>query len=187
MSYDAIQSEEDYTIYDVFKNLVDLVKADTDLPKITQFIYGYWFNATNELVSSGRSSKLKEISKYPLIFVHADFKEKRGESLDVLAEINPKIYIFAETDANYEMSDRLSEIFSKILYPTYNILIEKMQTCNYFKLDYSKNKYPDIQHEKKDLYYISSEGDNQNQLNECVDAIELYFPKLFIKNNLKFN
>ena len=138
------------------------------------------------MVSNGRASKLYEFDKYPLIFLHADMKEDKDISLDVYAEIDPKMYIIARTQPTYKFIDRYNEVFVKVLFKIYDLLIEKIKTCGFFKLDKSKSIYPLIPHTKKDLYFIGALEKDQNILNEYVDAIELDFPKLQIINNLKF-
>jgi hypothetical protein len=184
MSYDVIEPVENITIYSVFYNLIELVKTHYST---LNFAYGYWNNVSNEMVTNGRSSKLTEFDKYPLVFVHADFKENKDTDLDIFAEIDPKVYILARTKPEYRFMDRYTNVFVAMLYPIYVSILTHMKSSDYFKLDSTKNSvYPLIPHVKKDLYFIGSLDKNQNVLNEYVDAIELSFSKLQINNHLKF-
>jgi hypothetical protein len=183
--FDKISIQEDITIYKVFYNVVELMKLSYK-DFALNFFYGYWPNVANEMVSNGRASKLYEFDKYPLIFLHADMKEDKDSSFDIYAEIDPKLYIIARTHKEYKFMQRYDEVFVKVLFKIYDILLNTMKTSGFFKLDSAKSTYPLMPHTKKDLYFIGSLEKDQNVLNEYVDAIELNFSKLQINNNLNF-
>lgn len=186
MSYDIIQQVTNYDIYDVLRSVVGIVQVDRTRPKQIAYYCGYWNGIETEISTGGRATKMTEADKFPLIFVHAQFDQKKGEAFDILAEINPKIYIIERTKTEYKFQDKIDKVFDETLEPIQNLLIAKMQSSGYFKLD-GKNKYPLIQYTRRDLHFDNSDEADQNRLNDYVEAIELSFTKLQVYNNLNLN
>lgn len=197
MSYDILQRITTYNVYEVFKALVELVQADALTLELIQdsegnvkpiaYYCGYWNGIQTELSTGGRATKLTEVDKFPLIFVHAKFDQKKGEAFDILAEVNPKIYIIDRTKTTYKFQDKIDYVFVESLDPIQDLLIEKLQSSGYFKLDGKGKRYPLIEFTRQDLHFDNSDEADQNQLNDYVEAIELSFSKLQVYNNLNLS
>lgn len=158
-------------IYTIFEDLVDNMTSNPS------FSFGYWPEIHQELLLKGKN-KSNDGTKYPLIVMHSDFEEKRGSQNYILAEINPKFYLIAESKQNYTTAQRISLVYETVLYPLYEEFMEALQSS---KSLVSGAGPRDFEHTKRDLFYIGSLAANQNKISDVVDAIELSFGNLKIR------
>jgi hypothetical protein len=159
-------------IRDIFANIVSKIKVnDIDV----SFKFGYWTTVANELSSEGRSKILQD-TRYPLIFLHADVTEV-SDSRQYVLGTNPSIYIMDQTRKNWNIEERLENVYIPKLYPIYYELIRQIRKCKQIE------STVDIHRSKKDLFYLQNIDPNQNKINDIIDCIEVKFNDLRIYTN----
>lgn len=158
-------------IYSIFEDLVDNMTSNPS------FSFGYWPEIHQELLLKGKN-KANDGTKYPLIVMHSDFEEKRGEQNYILAEINPKFYLITESKQNYTTAQRITLVYNTVLYPLYEEFMTALKSSGDL---ISGTGLRDFEHTKKDLFYLGSLNANQNKISDVVDAIELSFKSLKIR------
>lgn len=158
---------------DLYSIFATIVAGMTSAPA---FSYGYWPEVRQDLMQKGKD-KANDGTKFPLIVMGTDFEEKRRAG--ILAEINPKFYLIAESSLNYTTPQRITNVYTPVLYPLYEEFIQALED--------SARVHPGtgdriFEHTKRDLFYMgfAKEGANQNQLVDILDAIELNFGSIVI-------
>lgn len=159
-------------IVDIMSAVVDLVRAAYDVDNLEPFfMYGHPTEIRNTLLEKEKNSTLK-FQKYPLIALYQDFEERRGENMVIDATVSLNMLIATTTKPEYKSADRYIATFKTVLYPIYNILMEKLVSSGYFRnLScglVSHTKIDRVYWGKKGLY-----GNEGNQFTDFIDAIEI--------------
>lgn len=152
---------------EIFEALVNTLNLDN---KPVFFQFGYWQNIHDQLLDYGNTATLRS-QRFPLIILHADFTETTVNAWTI--RINPTFYIVTQSEQNYSIEKRIEEIYKPILYPIYKDFITAIRHSEKFYINGQ-----DIPHTRKDLYYLSSAGAEQNKISWIVDAIEIKFSQL---------
>lgn len=136
------------------------------------FYYGKDVEAANYLSYLEKSNTFK-LQKFPLIYLTLDINENRDTIIKTIPSL--KLYLITESQQNYTNIERLN-VYKTVLIPLYEDIIENIQNNFYFVLD-NKN----IEHQYVERFFLGSESQNQNILNQVCEAIELTFNNLRIK------
>lgn len=174
-------------IVDIIESVVDSVRAeytppsgfDSDAPF---YMYGHPLEIINILSQKDKHDTLK-YKKYPLVALFQDFEEIKGEDQAINAEVNLNIVIAVNTSQHYRSSERYANTFKTVLYPIYNLFLEKIAASGYFQTAPGI-----ISHRKTDRVYWGKQGlygTEANVFNDFLDAIEIDNLNLSIFNNTK--
>lgn len=174
-------------IVDIIGSIVDDVRADYTPPSgynesAPFYMYGHPLEIIQTLSQKDKHSTLK-YQKYPLIALFQDFEERKGASQAVNSDVSLNIVIAVNTDKNYRSDQRYTNTFKTILYPLYNLFLEKIAASNHFGVTEGN-----ISHTKTDRVYWGKQGlygNEGNIFNDYLDAIELTNLELSIFNNVK--
>lgn len=138
----------------------------------------YQYGHFRELISTlaqwdADASQQLQLQKYPLVFVVQDFKEQRGKTAGVYADVSLNIVVCHQTDPNYKVTDRMANVFKPVLYPIYYSLMKQLSKAS---LTFAAS--PDlISHDKWDRAFWGTTklnaGNDKNMLNDYVDAIDI--------------
>lgn len=137
----------------------------------------YQYGHFRELISTlsqwdADASGQQQLQKYPLVFLVQDFREQRGRTPGVYADVSLNIIVCHQTDPNYKITDRMTNVFKPVLYPIYYSLIKQLSKAS---LTFAAS--PDlIAHDKWDRAYWGTtnlEGTDKSMLNDFVDAIDI--------------
>lgn len=139
------------------------------------FYYGYWPEMHDLLIDASKDPA-KKSTKFPFIFLHADYKEDRLNTYHYSVVKDLKIYIVASSEKNYTTITREDTIFKIVIYPLYNTLIEGLKNSNYFIIE--ENHIPNTI--KKLHYRRGQDPSKENQLAEFVEVLEVTIPELTI-------
>lgn len=136
--------------------------------------YGHFRELIQTLAQWDTDPSLR-VGKYPLIYLVQDFREQRGKTAGVYADISLNIICCHQTEGDYKMADRMSKVFKPVLYPIYYSLIKQLVKNN---LTFSGS--PDmVVHDKWDRAFwgtsklVGSGGNDRSMLNDFVDAIDI--------------
>jgi hypothetical protein len=171
-------------IVDIIGSIVDAVRADYTPPTIFSgnapfYMYGHPLEIINTLSQKDKHSKLK-YQKYPLIALFQDFEETKGQNQAINTDVSLNIVIAVNTDKNYNSEERYTNTFKTVLYPLYDLFLEKLAASNYFAATQGS-----ISHRKTDRVYWGAQGTERNIFNDYLDAIELTNLELSVYNNVK--
>jgi hypothetical protein len=115
------------------------------------------------------------VAKYPMIYVVQDFVEHRGKLAGVYADINLQVIVCHQTDGDYKITDRYTNVFKPVLYPIYYSFMKQLALSN---MTFPSS--PDlIGHDKYDRSFwgtskvVGSGGTDRSVLNDFVDAIDI--------------
>ena len=115
------------------------------------------------------------VAKYPMIYVVQDFVEHRGKLAGVYADINLQVIVCHQTDGDYKITDRYTNVFKPVLYPIYYSFMKQLALSN---MTFPSS--PDlISHDKYDRSFwgtskvVGSGGTDRSVLNDFVDAIDI--------------
>ncbi len=147
------------------------------------YMHGHPVEITNRL-NNKNGGGIYSYQKYPLIVLLQDFQEDINADEYNYASISPDILIVNSTKEAIHADERYDYNYRYTLYPLYSDLIEKIKDSGYFTLIRSK----DITHTKTDRPYWGTEsgGNNTaNRLSDPLDAIELNFSELLVKDTRK--
>jgi hypothetical protein len=156
-------------IVEIIGNVIQAVRLsyDPNNLRLPYYLYGHPQEIVDILGEMDGDSVLK-YEKFPLVILVQDFEEEMGfEGYDSETSLN--IIIATETDANLRSADRRAVTFTPILYPIYNLLIEKLKEST--ELDANKPVHTKIErpyYGRSGLY-----GNEGNIFNDFIDAIEL--------------
>lgn len=139
------------------------------------FYFGYWKEIASTLMA-----KKQTAYSLPAIILHADYKSEDGETYLHKSDIRPTIYIVVETNPKWSSSDRIAQNYEGKLRPLYNLLISEVKRSHSFDL-WSSGK-EQMKHTYTELLYMGTEGKEQNKLNDFIDAIEIKFDGLKIRD-----
>lgn len=147
---------------------------DDDSPSLIQTIdyqYGHKRELIETLLQKDKSDEEREL-KYPLIYLVQDFPEDRNKIPGIYAEVSLNIIIAHHTVNTHKITERYSKVFKPVLYPIYDQFIK--QLCKHKQIhDVSELT---LKHRKTDRSYWGRNavgGNDQNKLNDYVDAIEI--------------
>lgn len=143
----------------------DISNVDT-----LHFDFGNYIEIANKLSLKNRNNQ-----KYPLFALILDVEENESENLTVYKSFNFRMVIAYHTVKNYTSKQRRDNIFKPILQPLYRKLINAFIDSTSFNI---ANGY--IEHTKYDRYFLGTSAENQNRLNDYVDAIEIEIRNLEI-------
>lgn len=176
-----------YCVVDIFKTFVDAVRDDytplsgfdSDAPF---YMYGHPIEIVNTLKQKNKNGTFK-FKKYPLIALFQDFDEVKGENMAIDSRVSLRVVIAVNTSPKYVSSERYANTFKPVLYPLYNLLMEKIAKSPYTQL--AEGIVP---HTKTDRVYWGKTGINGNEANvfdDYLDAIEITDLELELYNNVK--
>ncbi|MCK5607627.1 hypothetical protein KAR91_37430 [Candidatus Pacearchaeota archaeon] len=161
---------------DIIEDVVSEVRADTDKPATLTseqpyYMHGHPLEVINTLSLKDKNDTYK-FKKYPLIALFQDFTEVMGEDQKIQSSTSLNIVICMETSQDYSSAQRYDNSFRTILYPLYDLLIEKIIASGYFlnasESLTSHNKIDRLFWGKTGLY-----GNEGNIFNDHIDAIEI--------------
>lgn len=134
------------------------------------FDFGNYIELANKLNKKNRNNQ-----KYPLFALILDVAENESDNLSIYKSDNFKFIIAYNTEHDYTSQQRRDNIFKPILQPLYRKFINALKESTYFNIssDYIDNT-------KYDRYFLGTSDNNQNRLNDYVDAIEIEIRNLEI-------
>ena len=160
---------------DVFEDIVDAVRADTDNPCTDTdepfYMHGHPLEVINLLAKKDRS-KTHKFNKYPLIALFQDFAETIGEDPKIQSTATLNIIIATQTSPDYTAAQRYDNTFKTILYPLYELLLKHIQQSGWFH-NVSQGIY---EHTKYDRLFWGRQGLQGNDgliFMDHIDAIEI--------------
>lgn len=162
----------------------DEVTAISTIASPVYFHFGNWQELCIDLADKAQSKTYSSL-RYPLVFLHNDYKETIMESQTKSNVTGLKIYIIAQSyissstanEANYTTQERWDNIYKLVLNPIYVSLINQMIKSNNYEKEWMR-----IKHTKKNLFKLWV-GDNKNRLPDYLDAIEITFDELIYNLN----
>jgi hypothetical protein len=104
--------------------------------------------------------------RFPLVYLHRPFTEKRGTDPGIYAEVSLKISILHHTEQAYKQSERDEKVFHAVLYPIYYQFLRYLARHPRVVVQ-DENLIP---HDKTDLPAVQA-SDGKTMLNEYADAI----------------
>jgi len=163
---------------DVFSDVVAEVRAEYDPINNLQpyYMFGHPKEIAHRLTLKEKGSL--KFNKYPLIALLTDFEETHMQTQDISYSVSPTILILNPTNKNYNSEERYINTFKTILYPIYELLIDKIAES---KIISTKSRL--ISHTKIDRLYWGVNGINGNEgliFNDILDGIELNIDTLDI-------
>ena len=180
MSYNTISRKPTTAAFwvDVIENIVTAVRNDADKPGVLfipadspYYLHGHPLDIIKVLNQKDRSPTNKS-KKYPLIALLQDFTETIGTNQKIKSSASLNILIAYSTKSEYDSAQRYDNSFRDILYPLYDLLIEKIISSNMF-LNASDNL---TSHDKIDRLYWGrgeTKGNVSVVFNDLIDAIEI--------------
>lgn len=139
------------------------------------YLYGHRREMNIRLIQKDKNKDLKK-QKYPLIILRLDTVESVAKGM-ISYSLNVGILML--TDPNYPTAERYDVNFRPILYPLYDLFMQKLRESPKFTWA-GDQKRPE--HKKIDRPFYGtamSEGNSSYLFNDPIDAIEIV--------DLKFN
>jgi hypothetical protein len=169
---------------DVFGDIVSAVRAEYDEANNLEpyYMYGHPREIANRL-SLKDKSQVQKFQKYPLIVLLQDFQESHGDTnynYDYTLPITA--LIVTKTRPTYTSEERYENTFKPILYPIYELLIEKINISE----DIITQSIETIEYTKTDRLFWGAASTYSNEgliFNDNLDAIELNFTGLQISRD----
>lgn len=156
-------------ITEIMNTIISSIDVDDiSLVDNVYFDFGNYIELANKLSKKNRVSL-----KYPLFALILDVSENEVENSQIYKSYSFNMIIAYHTEKNYSSLERRDNIFKPILQPLYKKLMYAIKTSRYFNIT---NNF--IDHTKYDRYFLGTESNNQNRLNDYVDAIEIEFRNL---------
>lgn len=152
---------------EIFK---DIVQSISTIERPVYFFTGYWSDFAAQLQDRGQSKVLKS---YPLIFLDSNFT--KNQENEKIFEISPSFYIITQTKCNYDIQERLDNVYKPILQPILEDFIKAIKSNRQIN---GESYFANTQ---KNLYFLQSQSAEQNQIADIVDAIEIKFKSIKIK------
>lgn len=155
---------------DIIEDIVDNVRADSDLPAITNggpfYMHGHPLEVFNILAQKDRN-KVNKFKKFPLIALFQDFTETMGDDMRIRSSASLNIIIAMNTSPDYDASQRYDNTFRTVLYPLYDLLLKHIVKLNRFS-----NVAPGlVPHDKTDRLFWGK--NNEGVSIDHIDAIEI--------------
>lgn len=138
------------------------------------YMFGHRLEISNRLTEMEKNTEKKNM-KYPLIALRLDIPEERSGGI---VQYTLNLLIVTLTNKTYNAEERLENTFKPILYPIYELFIEKLQESGLFVWQ-SPLQAP--RHTTIDRYYYGKAGEEANiahLFNDPLDAIEIVNLKL---------
>ena len=162
---------------DIIEDVVDAVRAGwttrpSGLPAASPYyLYGHPREIVTKLLEIDRSNNLT-LKKYPLFALIMDFEEDMGQDQKVPSSTSLRIVIAHSTRPDYDSVQRYDESFRPILYPLYDLFIEKLIASGYFvNVGDGLGGHTKID---RPFWGRSVDGNNAANIgNDHVDAIEI--------------
>jgi len=167
MKFNQIQYEDRFYLPEWISERVTAIQKNG----FPIFRTGYWSELREINNNINRSIK----SKYPIIYLPLNFKYNYNNDTPFFT-VPFEIYIITKSERDYDFDTRLDSIIKTILEPIYTDFLTEIKYDKWVKNENNTI----ISHEKKYISYDKGQAENQNQLNEVVEAIYLIF-------NLEFN
>lgn len=143
------------------------------------FRYEKWLAETNR-IQNMTDKIIKQHKRFPLMFLLLDINEEwdRDEQIDVSYK-NAKFFLIEKTDnqAGEYAEERRNETFIPVLYPLHDSFIEQLKANENIYVQNDR-----LPRTKYDRYFLGTEDNNQNKLNQYVEAIELTFDSIDLVN-----
>lgn len=164
------------------KYIVDLIGSVVDSMRIDEtpyYMYGHPLEVINTLTEYEKHPKMK-LMKYPLIVLFQDFEEAKGRHQGIDSDVSLNLIICTNTLAKYKSAERYELNFKPVLYPLYDLFLEKLASCGYFS-----GTLGNFQHTKIDRMYWGKNGlyaSEGNIFNDRLDAIEIKNLELSVLN-----
>ena len=161
---------------DIFSDIVTEVQDDASKPAVDAdapfYMHGHPLDIIKVLQEKTRNDTLK-FKKYPLIALFQDFTESIGENDMIRSSTDSlNIVIAVDTSPDYDSVQRYTNSFRTILYPIYDIFIEKIISSGWF-VNAGDGL---VSHDKIDRLYWGRQGlygNEGNIFNDFIDAIEI--------------
>lgn len=164
-------------IVDMFEDIVSQVRADYDPTNLLEpyYDYGHLISILNKLNAKDGNRVLK-LQKYPLIALIQDIQEDHTNDLNIGYSFSPGIVILATTDKNYTEQQRYQNVLKTILYPIYELLIEKIKYYQFFDFETESNGIPTYKKWDRVNWGTSTFfGNVATFFNDYLDGIEIQF------------
>ena len=166
---------------DIIKDIVEDVRAATDKPASLTDAEPYYLYGTFEYIANYLNMMDKvpasKSKQYPLIALFMPFTESNGENMMIRSEVSLTMGFITSSNQDYTNPQRYTSSFKDLLYPLYEIFLEKLVDSKRFaEIDIGLNE-----HEKTDLLFWGAS--NKNILNDKIDAIEIKNLELKLKLN----
>jgi hypothetical protein len=122
---------------DIIEDIVDEVRSDWTTRPVSlesdspYYFFGHPREVVIELTEREQSTSLK-LKRFPLIALIQDFDENMGNDQKILSSTSLRIIIAMTTDPDYDSAQRYDNTFRTILYPLYDLFIEKLIESAYF-------------------------------------------------------
>jgi len=162
-------------IDDLIGDVVDSMRID----ETPYYLYGHPLEVINTLSEYEKHPKMK-FKKYPLIILFQDFEETKGRHQAINADVSLNLVICTNTLAKYKSAERYELNFKPVLYPLYDLFLEKLERSGYFS-----GALGNFQHVKIDRMYWGKNGlysNEGNVFNDRLDAIEIRNLELSVLN-----
>lgn len=163
---------------DIIEDVVTEVRNDASKPGVgiipvdsPYYLHGHPLDIiqTLNLKDGSPSQKAK---KYPMIALFQDFTEEMGTDQMIQSSTTLNIIIAYSTSDEYNSAQRYDNSFRTILYPLYDLFIEKVISSGWF-LNASESL---TSHDKIDRLYWGRGVNKSNKaviFNDRIDAIEI--------------
>lgn len=160
---------------DVFGDIVANVRAEYDTVNNLKpyYIFGHTMAVQKELLDKTIQNR------YPLIILGIDNEYQEIEINDIQYEVTFNCWIVDETKMEWYTSDRFEQVFKTVLFPIYEILLEKIQYSGYYDGFGIQGLKPQIK------LYPYWGNTTEKVLADPLDAIGIKFNNLLLKNNCK--
>ncbi|MFO7257772.1 MAG: hypothetical protein DIU61_008760 [Bacteroidota bacterium] len=143
------------------------------------YIYDHPMAINQRLIQMSQSIEKKH-KRFPLVALRMDFPEEvRGGVL----HLNLNLAILDYTSKDYWMEDRYEHVFKPILYPLYDLFIDRLKTSGKFFWPSDQDSPPHIKIDRPYYGTPGNQGNVKNIFTDPLDGIEIL--NLKINTNLK--
>lgn len=160
-------------------DIIGSVVAEADIAtfdivgKHLNYLYGHYKDVVKALGSLSNSPVATDgASRYPLVALFMDFKEKRGQQVGVYSTATLNMIIANYTDPTLTPAQRYTQNYKPILYPIYSAFLDAL----FYKPGVFLRNEDQIPHTKIDRISWGKEGllgNTANLFNDTLDAIEI--------------
>lgn len=139
-----------------------------------KFRTGYWAELKQIHANAVRAG----VNKYPSVYLPIMYTEDRNT--EDTFDINFSIFIIGISEKKDSSEKRLDDVIKVTLNPIYVNFMEEIKNNEWvFNTD---TRY--IEHQRANLIFDQSQGEEQNQLGEVVEAIQITFNPLTFINKM---
>lgn len=164
-------------IVDIIGDVVESMRLDNETP---YYLYGHPTEVVNTLAEWTKAPMMKD-KKFPIVILFQDFEEDKGRNMAHNSSVSLNLVICTSTKREYKSADRYENTFKPVLYPLYDLFMQKLATSGYF-FDIVEGYVP---HVKVDRVFWGKDGlygNTGNMFNDFIDAIEIKNLELTILN-----